>query len=414
MVRNSLWSLAFHRLNIPERRGGRLENQPLPRKTRRLYGVLQEPHSIFYSAIGTEMRNRICIVGMPKTGTTAIYQSIRNAMPSNTSAIFEPKSADELKFLSSKECSLTKIMMGKLTASEYAPSLFDKNIVVLRDPRDTLVSRVLYKFNGTKILDDEVRKANVLSVFRQKEADPDSVSLVDIFSLFGKGEPYRFYKAFCDLLLKTITTCETHSRSIHAVRYEDFVDGNLSGLNAYLGFPIDKNINLPSWTKKIRRKGTYGDWVNWFTASDIPFFYGSMALYMKTFGYDDWSSQTVHKTISAEHASEYIERLHTAMRHDPISSLEGLDTKSPVYLANLISAAHDGKLVAIMRLARAYELGEGVERNVEEARQLRSRASEMRNATRLVPFSEESDDNYSPTGLDQAFPGDGGLDGLKG
>ncbi len=43
MVRNSFWSLVLCRPNIPDRRGGRLENQPLRREIHGVSRVLQEP-----------------------------------------------------------------------------------------------------------------------------------------------------------------------------------------------------------------------------------------------------------------------------------------------------------------------------------------------------------------------------------
>src|SRR5690348_3976598 len=86
---------------------------------------------------------RTVVFGLGKTGTTALFFKLKQAMPADTRALFEPRSfsAD----LAPARDVLAKVLLGYNRDVDTSAFLsFDRKVFLVRDPRDTLVSRVLY------------------------------------------------------------------------------------------------------------------------------------------------------------------------------------------------------------------------------------------------------------------------------
>ena len=83
---------------------------------------------------------KIAIIGLAKSGTSALYSSIKQALPEPRRLVFEPQTPLELNYLTNqnKENALTKIMFTSLGACKFNPEKFSDNIFIVRDPRDTL------------------------------------------------------------------------------------------------------------------------------------------------------------------------------------------------------------------------------------------------------------------------------------
>ena len=64
------------------------------------------------------------------------------------------------------------------------------------------------------------------------------------------------------------------------------VDKKFDALNAYLGFQIGADTEVPSGMgkEKVVRKKAYGDWRHWFTKEDVEFFKPAHTPYMEAVG----------------------------------------------------------------------------------------------------------------------------------
>jgi hypothetical protein len=104
-------------------------------------------------------------------------------------------------------------------------------------------------------------------------------------------------------------------------KYEDMVAKNFSDLNAYLGFSVDQDGEVPVSTGKAKvvRKKAVGDWRHWFTEEDVSLFKSAYLPYMEIVGYDckDWSISS-NPLIEPEYASGYMQKLQKRRNMDSV------------------------------------------------------------------------------------------------
>src|SRR5947209_20200187 len=102
-----------------------------------------------------ELPKGILILGAAKSGTTALFYAIKNALVSgrgvSVAGLFEPTEEREIvQYLSSTtdQVRLVKGLLGPLlrrgSAVERLIAEFDRKIVIYRDPRDNVVSRICF------------------------------------------------------------------------------------------------------------------------------------------------------------------------------------------------------------------------------------------------------------------------------
>ena len=94
--------------------------------------------------------------------------------------------------------------------------------------------------------------------------------------------------------------------------FENMVENKLDDLNAYLGFEVQSDAEVPSSSGKAKviRKKASGDWRHWFTEEDITLFKPTFTPYMEFIGYDceDWNLDP-QPIIEPEYSSVYMQSL---------------------------------------------------------------------------------------------------------
>lgn len=258
---------------------------------------------------------KILVAGLGKSGTTGLYYLVRNSLSGNPTCGFEPN----YKELTGDEV-LVKSLVGDTRHGNhlYVEDVFDKfdkRLFIVRDPRDRLVSGTLYsaatsRFKSREDLD------NFLKLLRQKESDPNSVSMLDL-----RGwDDYGIYQRHGSLMRGwddchhtgfggiMIECCESYEHCL--VRYEDFVDGRIENMEDYLGFKLTGTSEVEPGLDRVVRKKTYGDWRNWLTPEDADLLKPIFANFMEHFDYDydDWELNN-KPVINPVFSSEYVERV---------------------------------------------------------------------------------------------------------
>ncbi|MCB1150862.1 hypothetical protein KDK88_04905 [bacterium] len=87
---------------------------------------------------------RILISGSPKTGTTGLFYKIRNSIQGKPRLLFEVTPPYQYEAGDEERGVLAKVVVNFGDPGLDSFACFDKKIAIVRDPRDTLVSRVLY------------------------------------------------------------------------------------------------------------------------------------------------------------------------------------------------------------------------------------------------------------------------------
>jgi hypothetical protein len=252
---------------------------------------------------------RAVVVGLGKSGTTALVYAIRSAMPADTQLLFEPKSHFEL---GATHVAAKVLLNPKFPLPAAFYGQFDKIVLIVRDPRDILVSKGLYRiYGGTPLHADLPKLDQYVELLRAKERDPRSVPLMRILALFeklngrtanpdlglarGLGDVVQFQQTFPGCLV---------------YRYEAMVANRLDAVAEFLSVPVQSmRPDVPASLHRVVRSRRAGTWRDWFCPDDVDYYQPLFSSFMRHYGYsDDWTLSTTPR-IPAEEASEYVLRL---------------------------------------------------------------------------------------------------------
>ena len=241
--------------------------------------------------------SKILIAGAPKSGTTALYYRVKQSLPDNVKDSFEP---DDLnKNHNYKDLIVKSVLIRDLDLESLKK--FDKRILIVRDPRDMLISALLYHgaFHS-KISSTNLNKC--LNLLEKKEQDPHSISVKNLWdyiideSLMMEEFIYRLERS---IDFSNYLEC-------NIVKYEDFIANNVNSVESYLNLKLDQKFKVPRELKRVSRSKSTENWRNWFCPEDIDHFRSMFEDYMDYFKYDreDWNLNS-KPVIKTEHCSEY-------------------------------------------------------------------------------------------------------------
>ena len=306
---------------------------------------------------------KILIGGLARTGTTGLFYLIANSIGYKPKLLFEATECPENLESESKDI-LAKVLIGsKLNAASF--SNFDKKITLVRDPRDRIVSSMLYsQYHASYLLDDERVRA-VRDMLEQKEASPSSVSIREILEVMGKmtgksnaaalqQKAARMSLALFDNYVKTIPDGLLY-------RYEDFVWEKYYPLEKHLGIPLMGVAEVPRRVERVIRTKRSGGWRDWFTEEDIRAYRPLLAAWLEKYGYDaeDWALNA-KPFIRPEHCSAYFMRLVNEQRERNFCKAKilraeprvvagwafGSDPRQPIRVALLVNGNEVAQAVA--------------------------------------------------------------------
>ncbi len=256
---------------------------------------------------------RIAVWGLAKSGTTGLWSNLAKSYPPRYLHFFEGTYLPSRynKYFGGKHPDknsgdvLSKQIIGpdfdwsNLTAS-------DKVIWLVRDPRDRLISYILYRHYDHGYSDDNFVK-NQLELLRKKEQDPDSVTLMDLESRLLLPQPTLDSAFFWGDHQKwgALTHLIEEGR-VFIFKYEDFVSQNYNQLESFLGLKIKGHGKVPRQFQRVVRSKTYGFWDHWFTERDQQNYRPLFQPFLQHYDYQDEWSLTKDKKIDPQHCSQYV------------------------------------------------------------------------------------------------------------
>lgn len=220
-------------------------------------------------------QTRILIAGLSKTGTTALFYKILDSFPGQTLPLFEPDAPPQDDNTVTRNV-VAKILLGPPSRlASFAH--FERKIGIIRDPRDTLVSRLLYRMaNHGLYLNDRSRIMEMHRLLQKKEESSESVSILDIVRLNerlsgGKESVAELIHQEWTRLIK-IQKLVQDNRDFHSIKYEQLVLGDFAELENHLQFPLTGKGEVAEDLRRVVRTKSSGDWVNWFCEEDVNTF----------------------------------------------------------------------------------------------------------------------------------------------
>jgi hypothetical protein len=258
---------------------------------------------------------KIIISGLGKSGTTALFFKLKHAMPPETYCMFEP-SRFEVSTAGPTHV-LAKVLIARDKPADFDSfSDFDRKIMIVRDARDVLVSRVLYDiYNDATLCRDDAGVDALVNLLRRKEAAPSSVPLHEIIDLVDRMSS-RGLLARATQAATIALDFQRRYPNYFQFRYEEFVRANFTAIESHLEFALAQGaVSVPVEYARVARTKGYGDWRNWMTASDVRFFRPYLEAFLDVNGYsDDWTLPDEPR-ILPEHGSDYVLRLVRERRH---------------------------------------------------------------------------------------------------
>jgi Sulfotransferase domain len=253
---------------------------------------------------------RVVIVGLGKSGTTAALYAVRSAMPADTQLLFEPRSY--VAVLQATNV-VAKVLLNPRFAIDHAfYRQFDKIVLLVRDPRDVLISKLLYRTFGSKSLNDDPAKLEqYLELLRAKEANPRSVPLIRINALYEElSGPTPHSDEGRERFLKGALVFHDAFPDCMVFKYETMVSGQFDVLARYLSLdPEAMNPQVPTGLSRVVRSRRAGNWRDWFCPEDVAHYRPSLSPYMERYAYADEWELAGDPLIRPEECSGYVMRL---------------------------------------------------------------------------------------------------------
>lgn len=261
---------------------------------------------------------KVLVAGLPKTGTTALMYLIANSLPPVTRKLMEPDSCPS-EFLDEPGDAVAKILIKPKVDFESF-SRFEKKIAIVRDPRDRMVSDLLYSQFHAPYLDDNARVSRALEALRKKESSPGSVPFIELVRILGElaggNDPVKRHMHGIGQKDKWFHDAVDRLAYPFLYHYEDFVAGRYRVIEQYLGVPLIGDAKVPDGVRRVVRTKSSGDWRNWFTAVDIEVYRPLLSPELHRQGYgDDWTISE-SPVIDQQHCSAYFLRLVDEYRED--------------------------------------------------------------------------------------------------
>ncbi len=283
--------------------------------------------------------------------------------------LFEPSSQDRVDSVvlgAPHRPLLVKALTGHLDNAVGNAAMFGKRVMTVRDPRDLLISFMLFK-PMTNAAVSRTTQADVdkfVELLRRKEADPSSLSVRELCKQskkLGIGRPPVVKIA--ELAGKQERFLRKHPS--YVMRYEQFAVSDTDELSDYLGYPVvNETISGSSRYGHIARSGRSGDFVNWFLPSDLRYYNKIFADFLKGFDYPVDVELAAEPSIDPSRSSEYVHsrsRVRRANREAMQASREEnwtpRDVTSADELKRLKDYGENGNPTACLRAAEVLRSG---------------------------------------------------------
>jgi hypothetical protein len=273
---------------------------------------------------------KIVIYGQGKSGTSALFYKVKNSLPPSTIALFEPTSFGMREQLKPRLRALARgaifpdILAKVLPCDRKAVRLqdfdsFDRQVLIIRDPRDRMVSGLLYRSYHAAFDQTGENARAFLDLLRRKEGDPLSVSLLELVDAVealqhGPTGPASWLPHYQDQSVARPMAFHRERPHLHLFRYEDMVDGRFEALEAALRLPLKGSATVPQNLQRVVRSKGYGAWRHWFTPEDVTVMRPILQPYLDSYYPGAGWDLSPSPKLEAAFGSEYVRRVMNERR----------------------------------------------------------------------------------------------------
>ncbi|NNE74037.1 MAG: hypothetical protein HKN26_10260 [Acidimicrobiales bacterium] len=247
---------------------------------------------------------RVLILGEPKSGTTALFQSVVDHL-GTPEVRFEPED------LRTEDLAPPTLVVKKLmTSFQFGEAdlfdRFDLRLLLVRDPRDRLVSSLLFDISGRNVTVRTAFIDNFVQLLREKEADPRSTPLIKLLDAYFHATRIDLLSAFARSNHRHLQVLHNFADRFQLVRYEDMVRDGMARLGGQFGMPGLAEPVITGDLTRVQRNQTSGDWRHWCGHADLWVLRPMCTNLLDALGYAvDWDLAE-QPTIDPATASAYV------------------------------------------------------------------------------------------------------------
>ena len=256
---------------------------------------------------------KVIVLGLAKSGTTGLWSVLVKSYPRRYLQFFEgqylPSRYNKYFGQTNSEQNPRDGVSEQIIGPDFNftdLASFDKIIWMVRDPRDRLISYLLYRHYDYRYDSDEFVREQ-LDLLRLKERDPDALAMIDLEARLLLPRPTLESAFFWNDHQKNnfLSTLIEEGRAF-IFKYEDFVNQEYSGLENFLGIKMSRNAKVPKQFQRVIRSKTHSFWNHWFTQKDVDNYMGLFQPFLEQYGYKDEWALAEEKKIDPEHCSRYV------------------------------------------------------------------------------------------------------------
>lgn len=251
---------------------------------------------------------RVLIVGEGKSGTTALLRSVAESLDS-PSEIFEPQLMTK-EDLTPNPLVVKKLLLNWKPQEKQLLDSFDRRLFIVRDPRDRLISHLLYDaYNKAHLLSPK-QQDKWMSLLAKKVEKPRSVSVLHLVNTWWRLSRADLMSHYVRALDRSTAYSRRHGGQFHTLHYEDYVDGNFADVDNYLGLSLSTGVVKGS-EERVARSSTHGEWRRWFKPVDVKMFRTMSHEWLGAHGYDptDWELTKPAEPLDPATTTEYVQSL---------------------------------------------------------------------------------------------------------
>lgn len=255
---------------------------------------------------------RILVFGAGKSGTSALYDRLHRSAHDfygvRFGGLFEPRTREAIDQFDA-EFGVAKLLLERWFRQpdhSFVES-YDKRVLIVRDPRDNVVSRLMWNMAMRVDNAGAERSRGLQQLLAAKQENPKSVSTLELFAemeaSLGSHVSAATAKSIAYLPASIVPALRFTK---HTLLYEDFMAGNLQSLSDYMGFPVSAENTVSPKRGHIKRSTQTGSWRDWMLPVDQEFFFDDALL--ASLGYEA-TRYDGPRSIAAEESTLYVERL---------------------------------------------------------------------------------------------------------
>ena len=253
--------------------------------------------------------DRVLIVSTGKSGSTALFFRLKKSLGPETVGLFEPEAITPALLDDAAQhpvvCKVILPVEGDVL--EQLGNLFSKRILLVRDPRDVLVSALLYLSGyhfAWKRSESAIRDA--VRLVERKESHPDEYSVLGLLEALWDDFDRKRFAEQLDTLTSQVIDIADGPHPYFVYKYEDLIAGNLAALEKFLGIPVVADDSIDPRFRRVVRTKQAESWRDWLLEEDERYLRPLFADFMRRFHYplDDWTPRA-KRVILPEHGSRY-------------------------------------------------------------------------------------------------------------